>query len=61
MINKDKLRDYISDCFSDFCYYDRKEDDEFTRDDVARLKEYIEPEEIAQMFYDEDLKAFSDD
>lgn len=49
-ITKDDLPDYISDMFSDFLYYNRKGDDEFTIDDANDLPSIVTKEELLAMF-----------
>jgi hypothetical protein len=50
MISKQELEDYVSDLFSNFLYYDRKEDDDFTLDDVKTLPRVVTREELIEMF-----------
>ena len=49
-ISKEQLEDYVTDLFSDFLYYDRKEDDEFTVDDAESLSNICTKEELIAMF-----------
>lgn len=54
MISKSQLRDYISDLFSDFCYYDRKEDEDFPCEDVDKIvPDVVTKDELKEMFLEE--------
>lgn len=62
MTRRDRLRRtmraVVSDAVSDLLYYDRKEDEDLDRDDVAEMfeKGWITPDEILSWF-GEELKA----
>lgn len=49
-ISKLDLEGYISDLFSNFLYYDRKEDDDFTIEDASKLSSICTKEELTAMF-----------
>ncbi|HET8688434.1 MAG TPA: hypothetical protein VFM18_17625 [Methanosarcina sp.] len=49
-ISKRQLEGYVSDIFSDFLYYNRKEDEDFTIDDAENLSSICTKEELIAMF-----------
>lgn len=49
-ISKEKLKDYVSDLFANFLYYNRKEDEDFTVEDAESLPDIISKEELLAMF-----------
>ena len=59
-VTKTKLKDYVSDVFADFLYYDRKEDEDFTVDDACNLHNIISHEELLTIFYDEIDKIYEE-
>ena len=58
-ISKAKLEGYVSDLFSDFLYYDRKEDDDFTLEDAENLSTIVTKEELTDMFTKQINEHFS--
>lgn len=53
-IKKDKLLSFVPDCLSDFFYYDRKECEEVSREDVGMLFKtgILTGEELKKAFCD---------
>jgi len=49
-ISKQQLEGYVSDLFSDFLYYNRKGDEDFTVEDAANLQNICTKEELTAMF-----------
>lgn len=47
---KQHITNAISDMFSDFFYYDRKEDDDFTKEMAQNISEYFTREELIDLF-----------
>jgi len=52
-IKKDTIKATVSDLFSDFCYYDRKEDEDLTVEDMENISSIISKEELVKLFLDE--------
>lgn len=61
MIGKEQLKNSVSDSIAKFFYYDRKEDEDFTRKDAENLNDIITPEELIEMFAEEIKEAMSND
>lgn len=49
-ISKKELEGYVGDLFSNFLYYNRKEDEDFTIDDANNLPKIVTKEELTAMF-----------
>jgi len=49
-VSKTQLEDYVSDLFSDFLYYSRKEDEDFTMADAENLPSVVTKDELTAMF-----------
>jgi len=57
-LTKEKLNNTIDDLFTDFLYYDRKEDDEFTLQDVKDIPNVMSHEEMLEKFLTEVNKIY---
>ncbi len=49
-ISKTQLAGYVEDLFTNFLYYDRKSDEDFTVEDAENLPNICTKEELTAMF-----------
>lgn len=59
-ISKEKIKVCVSDLFSNFLYYDRKEDEDFTLEDAENLPNIISHEELLTIFIKEIEKIYKE-